>query len=188
MSADKAIFDFIYGLSHRATALDWLFIFSAEYLIYFILLAVLFYLLFKVSGRKNQISLSLLGILSLIISRGILTEVIRFFYNVPRPFQESGVQALIRHEALGSFPSGHMAFLTPIVLLIFSLNRKLGIWLGISTLIVGFGRVAAGVHFPSDILGGIIVGVLGFYLAKLILRKKSLNSSNTTSKSLPTPF
>lgn len=175
MFADKAIFDFLYGLSHRATLLDWLFIFFAKYLVYFIVLAVLFYLLFKVSGRKNQISLFLLGLLSLIISRGILTEVIRFFYNVPRPFQESGVQALISHEASGSFPSGHMALLTPLVLLVYGLNKKFGIYLGVFTLLVGLSRVAAGVHYPSDVLGGVVIGVIGFYFTKLVFSNRKIS-------------
>lgn len=176
MSVDSTLFSFFYGLSHRVNFLDWLFIFSAKYLAYFIVAAFLIYLILKVEGLRNKLQIFLATSLGTIISRGILTEVIRFFVVRPRPFEVFGIDTLIKHDAASSFPSGHMAFLTPIVLATYYLNRKLGLWLGIGMLIVGLGRVTSGVHFPSDILGGIAVGALSFYIVKFfILRKPSSN-------------
>ena len=59
-----------------------------------------------------------------------------------------------------SFPSGHTlnAFLLSIIL-----KTNLGIDLSIISYLVGLSRVYLGVHYPSDILGGI-------FLAKIILK------------------
>ncbi len=173
MSADKSIFDLIYGLSHENGFVDWLFVFAAQYLTYLIVVVALIYLLFKAGSFKDKVSIFLRGTLAVIISRGILTEIVRFFIERPRPLNDPAVQALISHDPASSFPSGHMAFLVPIAFMIFTLNKKLGIWLGVLTLIVGFSRIASGVHYPLDIFGGIVIGVIGFYFTQLILRKTS---------------
>ncbi len=156
--------------------IDWFFIFLAKYLIYLIILIFIFNILFKLDGLKKKISLSLLTMFSVIISRGVLTEVIRFFYNAPRPLDNPNIQSLIGHESGFSFPSGHMAFLIPIALWSFSINKKLGIWLSVLTLLVGIGRIISGVHYPVDIWGGIVVGIIGFYFARFLFRKTNTAS------------
>jgi len=171
MLGDKIIFEFLYSFSHKTMAIDWFFIFLAKYVVYLIVLIFIFNVLFKLDGLKKKISIILLTAFSIIISRGVLTEVIRFFYNAPRPFDNPNIQSLIGHESGFSFPSGHMTFLIPIALWNFSINKKLGIWLSVLTILVGLGRVTSGVHYPIDIFGGIVVGVIGFYSAKFLLKK-----------------
>jgi len=41
-----------------------------------------------------------------------------------------------------------------------------------SGLLIGIARIAAGVHYPLDILGGIILGTLTGYIAYRFLGKK----------------
>ena len=48
---------------------------------------------------------------------------------------------------------------------IYLYNKKWGIWFLFATLLMTTARVIAGVHYPSDILGGMIVGVMVAYLA-----------------------
>ena len=47
-------------------------------------------------------------------------------------------------------------------------------WALIATLAVGLARVITGVHWPSDILGGIIVGALSFSAVYFVFRKSKL--------------
>ena len=43
-------------------------------------------------------------------------------------------------------------------------NKKLARWLYVAGIAIGLARVAAGVHYPSDIIGGMILGILTGYL------------------------
>ena len=57
-----------------------------------------------------------------------------------------------------AFPSGHATFFAALAMYIFFLNKKAGYVFMISALLVGLARIAAGVHFPVDILGGFVLG------------------------------
>jgi undecaprenyl-diphosphatase len=68
-----------------------------------------------------------------------------------------------------SFPSGHatsaVAILLLAALVLPKQNRPLWVGLGLSiALLIAASRVLLGVHWPSDILGGILLGA-GFALA-----------------------
>lgn len=58
-----------------------------------------------------------------------------------------------------SFPSGHTmcSFATSIV--IFSMNKKVGIFTMILSSFIGFSRLYLYVHYPSDVFGGMIIGI-----------------------------
>lgn len=149
---------------------DWLVVFFAEYLIYF-LVAAFIYFLFK-APRGQKMYLFALATLATILSRGILTELVRFFFFRLRPFAALGFNPLVAQSAAeASFPSGHMAFLFPIALALWYMDRKKGYWFMFFTLLVGVARIAAGLHYPSDILGGIVIGCLSFFIVKPFLRK-----------------
>jgi undecaprenyl-diphosphatase len=104
---------------------------------------------------------------STVLSRGVATEVIRVFWDRPRPFEILPFTPLLAHERGGAFPSGHVAFFAAIVfsslIVLKKTSRRRGslsfsgaVFLSI-VLLNGIARVAAGVHWPSDILGGFVV-------------------------------
>jgi undecaprenyl-diphosphatase len=71
----------------------------------------------------------------------------------PRPFVELGFTPLIAHAADSSFPSDHTLIGVSLVgPMLFSLPR-LGMGMFIWALLVGVARIAAGLHYPSDIIG-----------------------------------
>lgn len=149
---------------------DWIVIFFAEYLIY-VLVALFFYFLWK-DPRGHKIYFLAVAVLATILSRGILTELIRAFFFRPRPFVALGFNSLIPQSPFeASFPSGHIAFLIPISLTMWCIDRIKGSWFIFLTLLIGVARVAVGVHYPSDILGAILVGAVSFLLVKPFLRK-----------------
>src|SRR3989344_7465147 len=90
--------------------LDWNILFRAEYLLYVMIVAVFLFYAFD----KNQIRVkwAIIHVFSAgILSRFVFTEIIRFFYDRPRPFMVlENVRQMIFHESSGSFPSGHAAF------------------------------------------------------------------------------
>lgn len=100
-----------------------------------------------------------------------MTPIIRTWYYRPRPFVALSIEPLISHPINSSFPSGHLAFLIPLGLVLWFLNKKASLLFLLGALLVGFSRIAVAVHWPSDILGGILIGIAGFVLAQLVLKK-----------------
>ncbi len=88
------------------------FIFCADYLIYIIFGAVVLwglvsFLLKYKESRKKILEMILLAAVSGITARFIIAEIIRFFYNRPRPFESlESVRQLVDHASGNSFPSG----------------------------------------------------------------------------------
>lgn len=167
--SDLYLFNLIYGAAHHYVILELFALFSAKYLIYVLVGFFILFVLFKYSFRKRLYFLSL-GSLAVILSRGIITELIRFFYYHPRPFIELNLP-ISDFLATSSLPSGHMAFLAPLALLVWHEDRGWGKWFITLTLLVGIGRIAVGFHWPTDILLGIVVGSGLFYLVRRFLPK-----------------
>jgi len=166
---DYSLFTYINNLAGKWLCLDSLAIFFAHYLVYF--LAVGAILLFFLIKKKERIRYLFLAGISVMLSRLAITELIRLIWHRSRPFVEHRVNLLLEHSASGSFPSGHIAFLFALSAVIYFFNRRTG-WLffGLSFL-VGLARIFVGIHYPLDILGGIIIGILSAVLLKNFIRR-----------------
>jgi len=146
--------------------LDYGIIFSAKYLGY-VLLAVFLILFFR-NRRKDFL---IIPLFSALLSRFVFTEIIRFFYFRPRPFIENGVAPLIEHAPSASFPSGHAAFFFALSAGVYYYNKKAGLWFFAASAAIGLARVFAGVHYFTDVLGGLAIGVFSFWLVSFFYKK-----------------
>lgn len=159
MKLDIGIFNFFHGFAGKAAVFDMLVIFGAKILPYFLVLVFLIFVLrFKGSARQ-KVFIFCFSALALIFARGIITELVRFLYFRDRPFAALNFKPLFLNTE-AAFPSGHTAFFFALAFATFLFNRKLGIWLSVFALAVGLSRVVAGVHWPSDILGGLAVALV----------------------------
>lgn len=173
-SANNLLFNFIHGLSGRSSFFDAAGIFAAEYFPYIIFLTFL-WLVISQQGWRQKIFFFSEAAIAIILSRGIITEVVRFFYYSPRPFEALHFQSLIP-ESGSSIPSGHAAFFFALAAIIYFYNRRWGVWYFFFSILIGAARIFCGVHWPSDIIAGAVVGILsglfvhaflGKYLKKL---------------------
>jgi undecaprenyl-diphosphatase len=124
-----------------------------------IFVIVLLYIWIRKDNRYKDIALysiyaAILGI--------VINYVIGLFYYHPRPFMVPVGTLLFSYPADSSFPSDHTTLLLSIafVMTYFKETRKLGVVLIIVGLIEGIARVFAGLHFPFDILGSIVVAII----------------------------
>jgi undecaprenyl-diphosphatase len=80
----------------------------------------------------------------------------------------AGVQAIVPPNIqAGSFPSSHTAVAIGIATALSFYNVPLGVAAFLMAMTVAFGRVAAGMHYPTDVLGGAVVGVLAFIIVRI---------------------
>src|SRR5258708_5845302 len=125
-SLNYSVFQFIYQFAHRNAFLDIAGVFLAHYLAYFLVLGFLV-LIWRESGWRRRLYLAAEGLLTIILARGLLTEIIRFFYYHPRPFDALRFVPLVA-ESGSSFPSGHMTFFFALAIVVWYVNRTWGIW------------------------------------------------------------
>ncbi|MBM7635308.1 phosphatase PAP2 family protein [Streptococcus saliviloxodontae] len=91
----------------------------------------------------------------------LLVSFFRSWYNQARPYEEWQISPLIAKDTQGqSFPSRHV-FSASVIAMCFC-----QVYLGIGLLMLGLAgllavaRVLAGVHYPKDVLVGLILGIL----------------------------
>jgi len=184
--SDASLFSLFHGLANKNQFLDWLIIFFAEYFIFILAIVAVILILGEKDWRRRAYFIALV-VISTILSRGIFTELIQFYYHHPRPFVTLGFTPLIDHAPTSSFPSGHLAFFS-VALTMYLFNRRVGIWFMLGTLLIGLARVSAGIHWPADVLGGIAVGSIAFLSTYYLLKIKGLTSNvQTTGSPSPQP-
>ncbi|MEK7197893.1 MAG: phosphatase PAP2 family protein [Patescibacteria group bacterium] len=170
MSLDLKIFYLFNNLASKNPVFDALIIFFADYLSYFLIIFFLAFLFFSGFQKWKKIKIFLLTFVSMIIARFGIVSLIRFFYHRPRPFEAYDVHVLITNNEF-SFPSGHAALFFAMATAVYFYNKKLGLWFFAAAILMGFGRVVSGVHYPSDIIGGAVIGILTSYLIFLAILK-----------------
>ena len=162
---DLLIFSKINEFVGKSVCFDSFAIFSAEYLGY-VLIFILALFLLKNFKKYWPVMLKALGVA--FFARFIIVELIRFLWERPRPFIENNINLLLEHPATSSFPSGHAAFYFAFSTLVCFYNKKLGTFFLIAALILSLSRVYVGVHWPSDILAGAVIGIFSAWLVRNI--------------------
>ena len=143
-------------------------VFLGEYLAYVLAVGIL---VFWFQNRKKSPRFFWEAIAAAILSRGIITEAVRFFWDRPRPFIENNITPLIEHSASSSFPSGHAVFFFALGTILYLYNKKAGILFLLGATILSLARVLAFLHWPSDILVGAIIGIASAFLVVQLSRK-----------------
>lgn len=159
---------FLQSMALSSSVAIWFAIFAARYLIFVLLLAIPF--LWN-KGKQGRHAVSeLLWAVGVSI---LITTLISHVIDRPRPFMVtgSGISHLIPEPFNFSFPSGHTAAAFAATGILLSCDRRLGGIAFVIAIFVALGRIAVGVHYPSDILGGIGVAAIVFLLVKFFHRQ-----------------
>lgn len=106
--------------------------------------------------RENR-KQALYGVASLFLALGV-NHVLGLLWFRSRPYVDHAVQRLVSVTSEASFPSNHAAGSMAIAASLwcgFSRSGKLFLVLAV---LMALSRVYAGVHYPSDVLGGMTIG------------------------------
>ncbi len=132
-----------------------------------IVLAVILLLIPKT--RKTGIVIMAALCIDLVLCNGILKNL---FARI-RPCEvNTQIQLLIARPDDFSFPSGHTAAsFSAVAALYFSGERKLWKLALALACLIAFSRLYLYVHYPTDILGGIFVGLAAGYIGYAMIRQ-----------------
>ncbi|HEY4390585.1 MAG TPA: undecaprenyl-diphosphatase [Paenibacillus sp.] len=154
---DYQLFHFINELGSSASFLNPVMRFFAEDAFYLFLVGLLIYWFIRNDNHRRMVLESVLSVCVGLAVSGVLGHL---FYR-DRPFVSHTVIQLIQHAANASFPSDHSIGAFAIAASIAIYRKKEGFaWLILAALIA-FSRVWTGVHYPTDILAGALIGVIG---------------------------
>lgn len=161
----RAPFFFItdYGLS------DWILLPSL------VLMVLLRLAMFPLRGVWKQATGELAGISAFVFLGvgvpGLITNILKRLVGRGRPteFDSAGAfsfQNIFNDWTFQSFPSGHSATAIATAFVVGFMVPRLFPVLLVVGIVVAISRVTVGMHYPTDVFAGIIVGMLGAYLVR----------------------
>lgn len=178
---NDTIFFYLYSFAHQSFYLDWLIVFCSDNFGYIMVCLAVIFLVFHTDGVfdyrtpflqfKNKFK-EVSFVLVTSVSAWVIEGVLKLLIVSPRPFLVfENVKPLFLHGGMDSFPSGHAMFFSALAVSLYFIHKRIGVLFFVVALIVGLARIAAGIHFPIDILFGYIFGIIVALIFRLIFRK-----------------
>ncbi len=99
----------------------------------------------------------LLILLGTLVSQALIKDLSLIYFR-PRPFASESVNLLFYRPSVSSFPSIPIAAAFTFAMGAYYANPRLGKMLFILGTLYGLSRVYAGVHYPSDVIAGAMLG------------------------------
>lgn len=125
-------------------------------------------LLFWGAHRQLAVRLGTLLLFSVVVN-----EIFKAGFALPRPYWLQPALSLSQEKSFG-FPSGHTQNAFLIWPFLAFQSKKPGFWLPLALLLaffIAFSRLFLGVHFPLDVVGGMLIGLSILGLGRLCERR-----------------
>ena len=171
---DKQVVEFLY--QNRLTSWDDILLFLTEYntVLTVLTLLVLAYLVFI--AKKYSALYFYVPFWSILLGAG-LANLFKLFFQRLRPYDVmENVEALTSGGGY-SFPSGHS---TEVFALLFSLwfvtkNKWVFFFYFLWAVLIAYTRMAFGVHYPTDVLAGMVLGWAVSYVVYIFFVRRVKN-------------
>lgn len=119
--------------------------------------------------RREGIAVLLALLIGFIITNLLLKNIVAR----PRPYTLlNELEILIKAPSDYSFPSGHTCSSVAAALTMLKLSdKRIGIAACILAVLIAFSRMYIGVHYPSDVLAGAVIGAFAAFLSVWMVKK-----------------
>ena len=173
---NEYLFYLLNSLAHKNQLLDHVFVFLASYLGFVFIIAMAFYIILssrETREKRNQLALLIGALIVATMGWALISLFVKDIYYSPRPpLLLNDISVLLPdHKTVDSFPSGHTTFFFTLVFLLYEENKRWGRAALLIALVVALSRIAVGVHWPSDIFGGIIFAGIIALLTRPLVKK-----------------
>ncbi|MBE6837154.1 MAG: phosphatase PAP2 family protein [Ruminococcus sp.] len=111
-------------------------------------------------------------IVSLLVTVILNNYMLKEIFDRTRPFvADPSIKLLIDIPHGSSFPSGHTSSSFAAATAIFMYNRKMGVFALAYATLMGLSRIYLHVHYATDVIGGMIVGIVIAVLVAIGIEK-----------------
>lgn len=148
------------SLNHFASHIKGILPLFSDWMVYIVFLSSAAWVLAHHLGRVKAIAIDFIYTLAIpVVAAVVISETLSKIFDRARPFVASKeITLLIPHDADGGFPSHHTTVMVAIAVALWFRNHNFGNLLMVLSLLSGIARVGAGIHYPTDILAGAIIG------------------------------
>jgi len=177
-SIDRHLFLLINGL--HSPIIDKLMLYVSGISLWIPLFLWILFALYKAYPGKQLLWVLLAIVASITITDRLSVEAFKEVFLRYRPCYNTEIQSMVHlvKDSCGgkfSFISSHASNFSGIAMLIFMLlkfeYKNIGWFLALWVLLISYSRIYIGVHYPADVIGGIIFGsVVGWLIYKLVSR------------------
>lgn len=153
---DLSILDFIHNTLSNSV-MDLIMV-CITYSIEYGAIAILVFIVMMCIKKMRKTGFAVIGATLSVLLFGEL--ILKHIVCRPRPFVINGaIELIIRAPSGFSFPSSHTATCFAMATAIYLFHKRLGIIAYIYAALVAFSRMYLYVHYPSDVIGGIALGI-----------------------------
>ena len=162
------LFFSLHNLANQNTVFDNTIIFFANTLPYLVVAFTIIFLImhhemsFKYESLKEILYKLHESFFAFIVGLSALvsSEILKSIFAVLRPFNKYPEVANLFYATGYAFPSSHATFFMALAFSIYFLHKKVGLFLIFCAVLIGTARIIVGVHYPVDILGGYVLGIM----------------------------
>ncbi|MBP6925809.1 MAG: phosphatase PAP2 family protein [Candidatus Pacebacteria bacterium] len=171
MALNYNLFYFLNSFVGASQAWDFVIFFIAEYMDMIVLVAaLLFFFVHKdypeerrfISYQQMRTRIKeIILVTSSVFSAWVVVVLLKSIFAVARPYMYlDNVQLLFTYGGYDSLPSGHAAFFGALAVAVYFHHKYLSLVLALSALFISIARIMSGVHLPSEIIAGFLLGGL----------------------------
>ncbi|PLT27614.1 undecaprenyl-diphosphatase [Peribacillus deserti] len=154
-------FRMINDIGKEYTSLNPIAIFIAEYMVFFLALAMLVYWFTRTNKNRMMVLCAMISFLA----AELLAEVVGRLHSNNQPFAElPHVNKLIEKAVNNSFPSDHTMLFFSICVTFWFFRRGWSFLWVVLAVLVGISRIWVGVHYPADVLVGALISIVSAYI------------------------
>jgi len=166
------------ALNHLAAHIKGVLPIFSDWMVYIILIAGIGWVVGHHMGRIRLMALDFIYTLAAPIGAAVvISEVLSKLFDRARPFVASKeITLLIPHDADGGFPSHHTTVMIAIAVALWFRNHNFGRMLFTLAILSGIARVGAGIHYPTDILAGVVIGATTSWAIHKLTKEQRLRA------------